>query len=70
MFFDYIMSSVPGYNPARVMVPKQVPVRGLDEFFDQMRIVVQKTVPALVEQAEALVKNDPNYAKYQKGSLI
>ena len=70
MFFDYIMSAVPGYNPARVAVPKQLPVRGLDQFFEQMRIVVNKTLPALVEQAEALVKNDPNYAKYQKGSLI
>ena len=69
-FFDYILSSVEGYNPARVMVPKQAVVRGLDQFFDQMRIVVKKPVPALVEEVQSIVRNDPNYGKYQKGSLI
>ena len=35
-----------------------------------MRIVVKKTVPALVEEVQSIVRGDPNYAKYRKGSLI
>ena len=65
-----MLNSVGRYNPARVAVPKELVVRGLDQFFEQMRIVVKKTVPQLVEKVESVVRNDPNYVKYQKGSLI